>query len=187
MGYKRKYTFFEVLNIIYFLLTLFVLMCKFGLIFDKVLAEKIFHMFYYWCSTITLGIAAPLILFFLTKSKKIRNNDEGESCAKNTLAVFNIAATAFQFLASMFGTLHQKRIAYEWLQLTIYVSMIAIIVNTLVYIFIRERVSKKTNFYNQKDTINMYIIYIIVVSFLVGIIIPNLMIHFGIIKMIRTY
>ena len=72
MGYKRKYTFLEILNILYFLLVLFVLGCKFGIIFDKGTSEKIFHIFYYWCSTVVFVVAIVTVLVLLVKSKKIR-------------------------------------------------------------------------------------------------------------------
>ncbi|MBR1540779.1 MAG: hypothetical protein IJ629_06505 [Clostridia bacterium] len=187
MGYKRRYTFLEILNILYFLLVLFVLGCKFGIIFDKGTSEKIFHIFYYWCSTAIFVVAIVTVLALLIKSKKIRNSDESNECAKNTMAAINIGVTSFQFLSSLFGTLSIKKIAYEWLQLTIYVSMIVIIINGLVYAYVRERIDKGLGYYNQKDIINKYIIYIIIISFLFGIIIPNLMLHFGIIKMIKAY
>lgn len=188
MGNKRKYTFWEVVNIIYFLVVLFVMACKMGLFFPFAIREKIFEYFYDWCATTIFVIGLVTIIVLSIRNRKIKNKDDSMSCCRNAIATTNIEITSFVFLASLWGTVFfKKTIAFEWLQLTIYINMIVMIINSLIYVFVRGRLMNHTNYYNQNDVVNKYLIYAFIASFALGIIIPNFMLHAGVMNAVEIY
>lgn len=185
MDYKRKYTILEIFNVLYFLALLFVIACKFGLFFEKKVRETIFNTFYYSISPIIFVISIVLIIVFLIKSKREMSNEDG---LKNLISTINMGTISFDFIVSLLGTiLIQKKIAYEWLELTIYVNMIVIIIDSLIYAFVRGKILNNFSYFDQKDIINKYIVYVIIASFIFGIIIPNFMLHVGIVEVIKNY
>ena len=186
MGNKRKFSVLEIFSILYFVVVLFVSVCKFGLFFKPELREKIFEIFYYFGATTIFGISIITILIFLAKSKKIRNIEENMDCSINIVSGINVAVISFNLLASIFGTIVVKEIAFEWLQIIIYFNIVSIIIDQLVYFFVKSCILKNTNNYLQREIVNKYIIYSVVSGFMLGIIIPNIMLHFGIIGAIRT-
>ena len=62
MGYKRKYTVLEIVNVVYFLSAIFVLSCKMGFFLKLELRERIFDVFYYWCSTVILALSIVTLI-----------------------------------------------------------------------------------------------------------------------------
>ena len=185
MGNERKYTIFEIVNIVFFLLTLVALACKFGLFFKEETRIKFFNIYYYFFTTSMFALSFIISIVNIIKSKKLRNSYEIADCSKDVISTINISVVSFEAFASLFGTISVEKVAFEWLQLIIYLSIIMVCINTLVYYFVREKIVNDFRYYNQRDIINGYIIYAIVISFVFGIIIPNFMLHFGIMKAIR--
>jgi hypothetical protein len=183
MGNKRKYTFLEFINAIYFIFVLFILACKFGIIFkDASISLKIFEIFYYKISIAVLLVALIIVLILIIKSKKIKNSDESTDCSKNIIAVINILVISFQFIFSLFGALSNENVAFEWLQLIIYISIVVEIIDFVVYSYVRTKILENFSRYNQTTIVNRYIFYAVTISFVLGIIIPNLMLHYGIVR-----
>ena len=186
MKSEKKYTLLEILSGSYFLIVLFVMACKFGLFLKLELREKLFDVFYYWCSTIILAIAVVIFIVLMIRSRRDRNLQDISENMRDLAAIINIVILSFEFIASLFGTLTVKKIAYEWFQLTIYVNMIALIIDQLVYVYVRSKLLLCYGGFDQKEVINKYIVYGIIVALLLGVIIPNLMLHFGIMEAIRA-
>ena len=180
MNYKRKYTILEIVNIVYFLAAIFVLACKMGLFFKLELRERIFDVFYYWCSTVIFALSILTLIGLIVKSKKQYNSDDVEECSRDTISVLNMAIISFDFLISLIGTLNIEVIAFQWLQITLYINLIVIIIDMLVYYYIRGRIVSQFDFYSQKEVINKYFVYAIIASLLLAVVVPNLMIHQGV-------
>ena len=186
MGNERKYTVFEIISMVFFVLTLFMLACKFGLFFKLELREKIFDVFYCFLTPFVFVCSISISIFYLIKSKKIKNIYELTDCSKNVVSSINLAVVSFEVFASLFGLKFSSEvIATRWLRLIIYLSIIIVSIDGLVYYFVRQKVKNETVYYKQRDVINYYIIYSMMVSIVLGIIIPNLMLHNGIMEAIR--
>ena len=180
----------EILHIIsvsYFLLALIMLAIKFGIIIeDKFLAYKIFEIYYYALIPI-MAISFILIIIFVIKSKKMRSLEDGNKLCKSILDLINIFVISFQVFTALIRTFTVELIANNWFLVTIYISIIFIIIDFLVYLFFRHNIVNEYNLYNQSLILDRYIIYAVIVSFLFAITIPNFTIHFGIMNAIKNY
>jgi hypothetical protein len=185
MGKKRRYTFLEIVGALYFILTLLVLAIKFGLLLSKELSEKIFNVYYSYVLPTVFVISLIISLICIVKSKKIRNRDDSTDEAKSAIATINISVISLESLATFFELSLGKEISFGWSQVTIYFCIIAIIIDFLVYEFTRSRLLVNFSTYNQSSIVNKYILYAIIISFIFAIIIPNLIIHYGVIATIR--
>ena len=187
MEKSKNNDFIHILSVAYFLLSLIMLAIKFGIIIEDIfLAYKIFEIYFYTLIPIMV-ISFLLIIFFVVKNKKMRSFEDENKISKNTIALINIFVISFQVFAALIRTFTVELIANNWFLVTIYISIIFIIIDFLVYLFFRHNIVNEYNLYNQSLILDRYIIYAVIVSFLFAITIPNFTIHFGIMNAIKNY
>lgn len=187
MEKNKKNDLWHIISILYFLLALFMLTLKFGIILkNRNIAYRIFEIYYYTLIP-TIIISLFLIIVFIVKSKREKNEESGNRISKSIISLINIFIISFEVFASLFRTFSIELIASNWFRLTIYVSIIFIVIDVVVYLFVRGKIINEYSLYMQNSIINKYIIYAVIVALLLSIIIPNFMIHYGIMSVIKNF
>ena len=184
MGKDEKNDFFNIISIAYFLVTLIMIAIKFGIVIEINLANKIFEIFYYYITIPVLVVSLILLVFYIVKSRRTKSSEDVNKISKKIASLLSNFTISFEVFASLFRTFNIDLISCNWFLLTLYITMISVILNIIIYLYFRNKVSNEYNLYNQNAIINKYIIYSILVSFILAIILPNITIHFGIISAI---
>lgn len=187
MGNKRKITGLEIINIIYFLLMLFVIGTQFLQNFEYKEQHHILTIFHHYVAVVMLILSIIIALILIIKSKVIKNANDFADISKSIAATLNILLTSFQFIATLWGIFSIENLSIPWSKVIIYVCLVLLIIEFLIYAFIISKIADNFSIISLQTLINRYIIFVVTAGIILGIIIPNITFHFAIMNKLSNY